>query len=65
MSSVIILCRDLSDSELSELNYDSDESSDSVSGSAVGVAGVAIDAFADAIQFFQNVTFSCYYMLYI
>ena len=42
MSSVIILCRDLSDSELSELNYDSDESLDSVS--AVGVAGVATDA---------------------
>ena len=49
--------RDLSDSELSELNYDSDESSDSVS--AVGVAGVAKETFSP-IQFFQNVTFSCY-----
>ena len=58
MSSVIILCRDLNDSEPSELNYDSDESSDSIS--AVGVAGVSTDAFSP-IQFFQKVTFSCYY----
>ena len=57
MSSMTILCRDLSDSELSELNYDSDESLDSVS--AVGVAGVATDAFSP-IQFFQNITFYCY-----
>ena len=49
--------RDLGDSELSELNYDSDESSDSVS--AVGVARIATDAFSP-IQFFQNITFSCY-----
>ena len=47
MSSVIILCRDLRDSELSEFNYmyDSDESSDSVSA----VAGVARHVFSNTV----------------